>query len=461
MKLGFKSEQQQPREGDSRRGSRFFAVRDKLRSPAPAEPLQVAHEIGARYELVSEKLESAQRVADEIRILATLIGEIRDPIVEEFRERRAEHSELQAALAALETARQRLDELERANLDLVSRAATAEAGLADTESRAAALETIVNDRDSEIEQFRLERSERRGQFNDLEQAHKSALARLSDLEEEVVTLRARAETAELRQRESEALAAKLQQERMLTAQESAVLQKRLEQANVETVQLGGRVAQLDEQLSAERRRVGELEASLLTAESDAAKTVRFLEGRLETQMSNQTSVEGKLEAAIARATKLDELNTSLTHRLAEAALRQKTSEDERLELVVAQERALANARAREQETEAMRREFLSLEAARAAAVERADELARLAQSRETVVKRAERQIAGLKERLEVAQADHARKRAVLDDRLDKVQTQFERERAERAIVEGALETARRDRGRPSDGDDGFGARESA
>ena len=111
---------------------------------------------------------------------------------------------------------------------------------------------------------------------------------------------------------------------------------------------------------------------------------------------------------------------------------------------------MATAQAREQEAEVMRRDFLSLEAARAAAVERADELARLASSRETAAKRAERQIALLKEKLETAQADFSRMRAVMDERLSKMQTQYERERAERAIIEGALETARRDRGREAE-----------
>jgi crescentin len=91
-------------------------------------------------------------------------------------------------------------------------------------------------------------------------------------------------------------------------------------------------------------------------------------------------------------------------------------------------------------------------------VERAEELARLASSRETAAKRAERQIVLLKEKLEAAQADFSRKRAIMDERLSKMQTQYERERTERAIVEGALETARRERGRALDasiaGDEG-------
>ena len=95
----------------------------------------MAHEIGARFELVNEKLDNAQQVAEEIRSLITLLGDLRAPIFEEFRERRIEHAELQALLSTAETMRQRLEALERDNVELNARAAGAEAALADTESR--------------------------------------------------------------------------------------------------------------------------------------------------------------------------------------------------------------------------------------------------------------------------------------------------------------------------------------
>ena len=445
MKLGFKSEQPS-RESEARRG-RFFAVKERTRPPAPVEPLKLAHDIGARFESVTEKLDNAQRVADDIRELITLIGDLRQPIVDEFRERRQEHADLLAVRAVGEAARQRVEELEQANLELLTRSTAAEAGLADAEARVGAHEISLRGRDQEIEQLKLDRAERRAQLGELEAIHATAAGRLAELEEDSVALRSRAESSEARMRESEALAAKLQQERVLVEQEFLVLQKRLEQANGEAAQLGSRVAQVEEQLSTERKRSMELENGRLTAETENAKSSRLLEARLEAQRSDLSSLEARLEAALARATKLDELNTGLTQRLSEANLRQKGLEDDKASLAHAQERALTTAQAREQEAETMRRDFMALEAARAAAVERADELARLAANRETTAKRAERQIAVLKERMETAQADHTRKRTILDDRLSKMQTQYERERAERAIIEGALETARRDRGR--------------
>jgi crescentin len=453
---------------EARKG-RFFTLKDRVReeSPAqqsaPAEPLQVAHEIGARFELVNEKLENAQQVAEQIRGLITLIGDLRGPIFEEFRERRIEHAELQALLSTAEAMRTRVEELERDNVELTARSAGAEAALADVESRFNASETALRSRDVEIEQLKVERAERRAQLTELEEAHAAAASRVADLEEETTSLRARAEQSERRYRESEAVAGKLQQDRVLAEQEHAVLQKRLEQSNSENVALSGRVTYLEEQLASERKRTLDLEGARLAAEAEVTKVSRMFEGKIDAQRGDISQLEARLEAATARITKFDELNTSLTQRLADASLRQKVLEDEKLVLVLSQERAVATANAREQEADTLRRDFLSLEAARAAAVERADELARLASSRETAAKRAERQIVLLKEKLETTQADFARKRAVMDERLSKMQTQYERERAERAIVEGALETARRERrAGETPAEDGAGAsRETA
>jgi crescentin len=450
MKLRFLGEQPS-RENEARRGRFFPVVKERARPPVVIEPLQHAHDIGARFEMVTEKLDTAQRVAEDIRELIGLIGNLRQPIIDEFRERRLEHAELLAARSVGEATRERMEELEQANLDLVSRAAGAEAALSDAEARVSGHEAARRERDQEIEQLKLERAERRNQLSELEAVHAAAVGRLTELDEDTLALRSRAETAEERMREGEAQTVKLQQERMLAEQEFVVLQKRLEQAHAETAQLTSRLAQVEEQLSAERKRSLEQESARLSGEAETAKAARLMEGKLEAHRSDLNSLEAKLEASLARAAKLDELNTSLTQRLTEANLRQKALEDEKVSLVNTQERALTSAQAREQEAEAMRRDFLALEAARAAAVERADELARLAASRETAAKRAERQIGVLKERLETAQADHVRKRTILDDRLSKMQTQYERERAERAIVEGALETARRDRGRETQG----------
>jgi crescentin len=448
MKLMFGLDQDLVVDQSNRKRWAFIRRDSSSKSPAPespAEPQQMSQQIGARIESVTEKLDNAQRAAEEIRTLIGQIGDLRTPIMDEFRERCEEHAELQAARAAAEVSRERIEELEHANLELNTRATSTETALSDSESRVALYEATLRSNDSEIERLKLERSDFRGRLTELEATHAATAARLVEVEDDAAALKSRSETAEAARHASEALVGKLQQERVLIDQEVAVLQKRLDQVSAANAQLTGRLTSVEEQLTVERKRCVEVESARLAAEAENAKAARSLEGKLELQRTEQASLEAKLEAAVARIAKLDELNALLTQRLGETNLRYKASEDEKAAILVAQERATAIALAREQETETMRRDFMSLEAARAAAVERAEELARLAASRETAGRRAERQIAVLKDRLEATQAENARKRAVLDERLSKMQNQYERERAERAITEGALETARQDR----------------
>ena len=53
----------------------------------------------------------------------------------------------------------------------------------------------------------------------------------------------------------------------------------------------------------------------------------------------------------------------------------------------------------------------------------------------------------LRERLEIAQTENAQRRTAMEERLARLESGLERERAERTIAEGALEGLRRERGR--------------
>jgi crescentin len=455
MKLGFWGEQ--PSWQRSGRRTKPLSVKEGApprvveRSPEkPAERTQAAYEIGARFEYVNEKIDDARQVVESLKLLSTILDEIHAPICDEFRERQGEHSELQAALANAESMRQRLEAVEHQLAEMTRRTTLAETALADAEARLAVQETALRDGEAEIEQLKRERGDARAQLAEAEEARSAAARQVADLIEESAASRLRAELADKRCADSEAQAEQLRQQRLLVEQERDVFERRLEQAVAEAAGLAKRVANLDEMLAAERRAAAELDAAKLAAEAETTTVKRLLEAKLEARGEALSASEVKLETALARAGKLDELNADLRRRLGALSQREKSFEDEKANLLTTLERAEACTRAREQDIEALRRDALALEAARAAAVQRADDLARLAATREAAVKRAERLNAALKDRLEATQADHAHRQAVLDGRLSNIETQFERERAQRAMVEGALETARRDRGLEAD-----------
>jgi crescentin len=97
--------------------------------------------------------------------------------------------------------------------------------------------------------------------------------------------------------------------------------------------------------------------------------------------------------------------------------------------------------------EARDRQVKDLETARAALSERNTALTKTLKTRETALTRAEEKIASLSERNAHLEADVQVSRTNIEKRVEELHAALQRERMERAVVEGALEAARKDNSR--------------
>jgi crescentin len=97
--------------------------------------------------------------------------------------------------------------------------------------------------------------------------------------------------------------------------------------------------------------------------------------------------------------------------------------------------------------EARERQIRDLEAARAALTERTNALSKTLKTRETALARAEEKIGALTERNGHLEADVQISRTNIEKRVEDLNSSLQRERMERAVVEGALEAARKDNSR--------------
>ncbi len=90
---------------------------------------------------------------------------------------------------------------------------------------------------------------------------------------------------------------------------------------------------------------------------------------------------------------------------------------------------------------------VTAEAARAALTERNNALTKTLKTRETGLARAEEKIGALTERNGHLEADVQISRTNIEKRVEDLNSSLQRERMERAVVEGALEAARKDNSR--------------
>ncbi|HQR91035.1 MAG TPA: intermediate filament-like cell shape determinant CreS, partial [Caulobacter sp.] len=117
------------------------------------------------------------------------------------------------------------------------------------------------------------------------------------------------------------------------------------------------------------------------------------------------------------------------------------------DLNVALERALDRIRSLEDEGEGLRQRHAGVDTARAAAIERADQLAKAAVAHDKTLQRAEERANQLRVRLEAMQEAQDAARRQHEEKVGELQAQIERLTSEAALAEGALEAARRDRSR--------------
>jgi crescentin len=409
--------------------------------------IEATQAIGVRYETIHGGLDSISRVVEHLRAIEPLLSEIRGPVAEEFEARRAEHAELIALRAAHDQAARQLAVAQVEERDLSARLAIADAALTESEARRQSLDVALEDGTLEIDRLRngLQQSELK--VGGLEAALRDATARADHLAQDVDTLRLQTQDIDARRGESEAALAAARQQSALQAEELGTVKKRLEQAGADVARLSRIETELEAQVAAERARLLAADNALSTVQADSARTIRGLEAHVEAGRAEALALQTRLETATGRADKLEEMNGQISARLNESSAQQQAVERRAGDLNVALERALERVRNLEDEVEGLRGRHAGVDTARAAAIERADQLAKTVGAHEKALKRAEERAAQLRTRFETLQASEDETRRGHDDKVAEMQAEIERIRSEAALAEGALESARRDRSR--------------
>jgi len=409
--------------------------------------VEATQAIGVRYETIHGGLDSISRVVEHLRAIEPLLSEIRGPVAEEFEARRVEHAELISLRAAYEQSTRQLAAAQAEERELSARLATAEAALTESEARRQSLDVALEDSALEIDRLRngLQQSELK--VGGLEASLRDATARAEHLTQDVETLRVQTQDIDARRGESEAHLAAAKQQMALQVEELGTLKKRLEQAGADVARLSRIETELEAQVAAERARVLASDNALTTVQADSARTIRGLEAQVESGRAEVLALQTRLETATGRADKLEEMNGQISARLNDSSAQQQAVERRAGDLNVALERALERVRTLEDEVEDLRGRHAGVDTARAAAIERADQLAKTVGAHEKALKRAEERAAQLRTRFEALQASEDEIRRAHDEKIAEMQAEMERIRSEAALAEGALESARRDRSR--------------
>ncbi len=412
------------------------ATEEATRSTGGQDP---AGMIGERFETMQDSLEQLTEMARNFSRFEGLLGEIRQPLVEEFQSRRDAHIEAITLRAVKVELDERVDQLTGEVRRLSEALAQAESRGDELAAQGAEQSAALQEARLELDRLRNLQSQAVSRIEAFEAAERASGQRILELEQDQDGLRHQLKQAETLRSESDATRAQLQRDHTLAMEENTVLRRRMEEVVAEVASLARSAAAGEGQLAAERARAA-------SEQAESARALRAMENQVEADRSELAALTARLDAATARANGLDVLNAEQASRLAELQAAANAAERHGEALQVSLDRALERTRALETAGEDARQRLAAMDVARIAAVDRAEALAKAAATHDKAIARAEDRMVKIQARLAGAQDEHQSRVDAMTQQISSLRAELESVRAEAAMTAAALESARRERG---------------
>jgi chromosome segregation ATPase len=436
------------KDGGSRRLERLMVNldRDKVRDVAD-KVLEGTRTIGERQETITSALEDAVLALTQLKAIEDGLARARRQLDVEFENRREERSENVAANALIDHFRQELTNAAQREGELQARVHNSESLLQQLKSGKAEADDAANRSQDEALRLNASFNQVRAEANELRALLDQASKQLTQVKEDNLSLHTRLDEAELRRQDAEARAISTSQTLGMVEAERTALERRTESQTNETARLGRQVAELEGRLSAEQTRSRNLEAAVQAAEAAVLRVTQSMEEQAANTKVHLDTADMRLETAQARGSRLETENADLNGRMQEASARERLATRELFDARQWLERSDERIKQLETDLTAARQELLTSDAARVAAVDRAERLGDALNTRQADVKRLEQLTGVLQDRISSLEEDLSTEHATGAERIRKLNELLERERSEHSIAQGALDSVRKDRAR--------------
>ncbi len=424
--------------------------------PAQRRPV----ESGPRSQMVARTFDSIGRRNEELRAhldaieisfrnIESIRAQFHDSLIpidqtlSEIERTKVAHVEAERKLEALIAAHDRLKSdhaaltVERNTMtvkqeNLAARVADLERSITAAEAASAEARASLADRAAKLERVLRELEDNR--------------RRLQTVSEQLPSLRAEFAAKEKKLQEVEQQRAALHDQNDLLTQESRSLRTRIEEFVASVSKLNRQLGELEGRREDLSHRVDELETALAHEAAAHAKLKAAQLDAAESQRLTQTKLREDLNALNARFEAAEKLlsDARATLREREAAIR--SYEQRAVEHSLATKSKDAALADLDKDLAALRATHAEVDAARIAATERSTSLAKALEDREIALHRAEQRVDTLEAKIAEQNRMMQAERELSEEKAAKLKDQLEAESAARAFAEGALHSARLERG---------------
>jgi crescentin len=401
--------------------------------------------VGQQNELIRVRISNLADRLEEVRTLKDDFAVLVEPVldfIDAYPQLQARSLELEALLRH---ERDASTVLRRDVADLKAAYTKASDELSVTLSRLRKHDEQMRDQEGTIEDLRLAARDKEALVADLNHRLQAEAERARAIAEEGQALRQQAQEADQVASRSERELLEMREKHSLIEHEVRRLQKVTEDQAYRLTGLSNRYSEVEGQLEASRRRASELEAKLTAEQAERIK----LEGQAETSRSAHqaefSAVEMRMEGLVSRLAATDKILSNTRDQLREKNEALRAAERALKDALIERNTLERRIEALQQEIERQSAQITELQKARVEALERAELMTKAIGTKDFQIESADAKAASLSQRIEQLTQRFEQDKAALEATNRRLTEDLQNERAERALIQGALEIARESR----------------
>jgi len=440
----------------------FFARRaglyDKPADPTPNaapptdNPLELDEELftalgaqlGGENESLRNLLLDANAKIGELDGIKNAVGKLVDPVSKALRAFEAEKSEKISLQTVLNNTRTAYGKLRNEVAELEKKANLSEKECQALRQELTTTQNLLRTLEATKAEIAIDIAARRAQIIDLETRLAQETGEGKALREENRRLDERLSTADKRVMALESELNGARQRLLMLEDEKRAQQISLDKMSAESARISRKLVETEASLTATQGRLRHVDGTVAELNTERTRLTAALDEANERHEHEVTTQRMRFDALQARASASEKLLGEAREHLLARADEIRIYDRRAGELAL--ERDALQARVADLEAERIQREsqFKEVDQARATLIERSTALARAFTAKEAALTRAEDAIAALNEQVAALESARAAEKQAADQRVEELSTSLRREQMQCSVVEGALETARKD-----------------
>jgi len=418
----------------------------------PDNPLELDEELfsalgaqlGGENESLRNLLLDANAKIGELDSIKNAVGKLVDPVSKALRAFEAEKSEKLGLQTVLSNTRTAYGKIRNEVAELEKKAAFSEKECQALRQELAATQNLLRALEATKAETAIDIAARRAQIVDLEARLAQETGEGKALRQENRRLDERLSIADKRVASLESELNGARQRLLMVEDEKRAQQISIDKIGGESARLSRKLAETEASLTAAQGRLRHIEGNFAELSAERTQLGGVLDEVKERHEHELTTQRVRFDALQARAAAGEKLlGEAREHLLARA---DEIRAYDRRAGEFALERDALQARIADLETERIQREsqFTEVDQARATLLERSAALARAFTVKEAALTRAEDTISALNEQISALEATRAAEKQIAEQRIEELSVSLRREQMQCSVVEGALETARKD-----------------